>query len=230
MPVLAGALVDEARDYHPAFDRRQVPDRMVLRELSRHQRRLAAKVVLVSEDALAVPVSFSKALVDAAALDGVSGAGLALPEYLLVLSAYTRYTAGGSDIPVELVTYANNQAQAIRDFPSAYLIRQTLYPVNRGRAGLAMKGDTTAPHGWEELDGMTLLVVPNPPELITLESEVTLPSVAHDALVVNLARWMGARGSIRMDLGNQAREAEDAAIAALGSQDTTSTWTVVRKR
>lgn len=231
MPVYARDLVDQARDFHPAFDRRQLPDKLVLRQLSRYQRRLAGKITALSEEALAVPVVFAKAEVDAAAVAGVTGPGLALPEYLLILSIFTRYTAGGPDIPVQLVAYSNNMAQALLDFPSAYLIRQSLYPVNRWRAGTAIKGEATGLTGWEELDGVSMIVVPVPPELVSLESEITLPAATHDALIAKTALWMASRqgvAPILPQLPSEAREAEEAAVMALGSQDTTSTWTVRR--
>lgn len=233
MPATARDLVDQARDFHSSFDPRTVPEKAALRQLSRIQRRLAEKVTAISEEALAVVQSFTKAAVDAAAVAGVTGPGIALPDHLLLLAAYTTRSAGAGKIPVDLVAYSNAQAEALRVFPSAYVIRQKLYPVNTYEAGgFLLKGDTNITHGWEDLNGIDLLIVPTPPELLSPDSLLSLPDSTFDALVVGLANWMAQRQgvlnsmpSLRQDAG----DAEGAAIATLTNQDTTSTWSVVRK-
>ncbi|HYF53857.1 MAG TPA: hypothetical protein VEA41_06330, partial [Salinarimonas sp.] len=102
-----------------------------------------------------------------------------------------------------------------------------LYPVHTGRAGRWIKGDTTGLHGWEDYDGLKLLVVPVPAALTNTDSAISLPDAAHDALVVGLALNMArSLGKLRdlPGLPDEAKDAEDAAITALGTQDTTQTW------
>lgn len=208
---------------------------MALRALSRYQRRLAQKITEVSEEALATPLAFSKTLVDAAALAGITGAGLVLPDHLLILGAWTKRTADSThSIPIDLVAYANHGAEALKRFPSAYIARQVLYPVNTYQAGgFIIKGDGSSDHGWEDLDGIDLLLVLTPPELTALTSNITLPDSTLDALVTNLALFMAGRkpGVLREipNLTQDAKDAEVTAISTLGGQDSTSSWTVVRK-
>jgi hypothetical protein len=125
------------------------------------------------------------------------------------------------------------QAEALRVFPSAYVIRQRLYPVNTYEAGtFLIKGDSSsATHGWEDLNGIDVLLVPTPAELTLPDSPITLPDSAFDALVVGLANWMAQRMGVLNSmptLRQESGDSESAAIASLAGQDTTSTWTVRR--
>lgn len=233
MPILASVVVDQARDYHPGFDPRSTPDKAALRALSRYQRRLAQKVTEVNEEALATTLSFSKTLVDAAALAGITGAGLVIPDHILILGAFTKKVLDPSRrFRVDLIPYANLGMEALRRFPSAFLIRQVLHPVNSYESGsMVIKGSASATHGWEDLDGIDLLIVLTPPALTTMASEISLPDTVEDALVTNLALFMARRkpGALRdlPDLKQDALDAELSAISTLGGQDSTSHWSTV---
>lgn len=232
MTVTARDLIDSARDFHSSFDPRAVPEKAALRQLSRLQRRLAEKLTAISEEVLAVTLNLPKTDVDAAADLGIVGPGVEIPEHLLILSVFTRRSDVAGDIPVDLVAYTNNQYEALRRFPSAFLIRQKLYPVNTWQAGgFAMKGDSlNVTHGWENLNGIDLLYVPIPPELTLPGSCLSLPDVVSDALVTALAHWMAQRNGVSIpSLRQEAEEAEGSVLASLGSQDSTSSWTVLRK-
>jgi len=224
----AAEVIDASRDYHPAFDSRKVPEASALRVLSRLQRRLAGKVTALSEDALAEPYTFVVADVNAAAAAGFAGAGLAMPDHLLLLGLYTtRLTGPVSTVPVSLVSYANFPVEAARYWPSCCLLRGKLYPTSRLQLGLSTL------HGWEKFDGLSALLVPNPPELTGRASLITLPDIVLDALVTGLAYWMAGRAGVARELGHlkeDAMDAEQTAVAALADQESTSTWSVVRTR
>lgn len=227
MPTLARRIVDQARDLHPSFDPLHLPDVTVYRALGRYQTRLVEKITQLNEEALAVPVVFPKADVDAAALAGRAGLGLLLPPHLLLVSLETVPVAGGQTEEVYLTTYANVRDRSLSLFPAAYLIGQRLYPVHFGTVW-PIKGDT---HGWETWDGLTAVLVPTPATALTPQDEVSLPETADDALVANLGLWMGGvRGVLRDNpwIQQNAQDAEAQAIATLGGQDTTSHWTVTR--
>jgi hypothetical protein len=229
MPLVAAAVVDQARDFHHSFDPHRVPEKAAIRQLSRYQARLASKVTTISEDALAVPVRFAKEEVDTAAAAGVGGPGLALPDHILILAVGTAHVSGGRQGPVHLVNYANHRVEAAHLWPAAYLLRGVLYPANRHEVrGYVIKGDVPTPeHGWEELDGIVVTLVPLPPDLTDKESLIGLPGSTQDALVTNLALWMAQRVGLNWPtLQQQAMDAEAAAVAALATQDTTSTWTI----
>lgn len=227
----AAEVVDQARDYHPAFDPRKVPDASALRVLSRLQRRLASKVAALSEDALAEPYAFLKADVDTAAAAGFAGAGLTLPDHLLLLGFFTsRLTGPAVTVPVNLVSYANYPVEAARCWPSCFVLRGRLYPANRSELGMV---GSSSLHGWEDFNGLSALLVPNPPELTGRSSSITLPDLALDALVTGLAFWMAGRAGVARELSTlkeDAMDAEQTVVTALADQESTSTWTVVRTR
>lgn len=225
----AAEVIEASRDYHPAFDERRVPEASALRVLSRLQRRLAAKVTALSEDALAAPFAFLAADVSAAALAGFAGAGLALPDHLLLLGFFTSRLAGPvSTVPVSLVSYANYPVEAARYWPSCFVLRGRLYPANRMELGFG-----GSLHGWEAFNGLSALLVLNPPELTARADEITLPDIAQDALVTGLAWWMAGRAGVAREvvwLQQDATDAEQTVVTALADQESTSTWTVVRTR
>jgi len=227
MPVTAADVVDQARDFHFSFDPHRVPEKAAVRQLSRYQRRLAEKVTAISEDALAVPVAFSKEEVDAAVVAGVGGPGLAMPDHVLLLEVSTVSFGEMTRIPIHLVTYAN-RAEAGHRWPGAYILRGRIYPAHWGEVrGFEIKGDTQVAHGWENYNGLVVTLVPLPPNLTGRESMIDLPATTEDALVTNLALWMAQRLGMNMPtLQQQAMDAEQAAITALATQDTTSTWTI----
>src|SRR5574342_491449 len=52
MTLLAGTLIDEARDLHVSFSDRDHPTKLLLRELDRYQKALLSRALIINEDYL----------------------------------------------------------------------------------------------------------------------------------------------------------------------------------
>lgn len=85
MALVSGSLVDEARDLHPSFDRRNNPDKLILRELERYERELIEKVVAVNEDYLRTTIE--ETLPPPTPNFPAWATGLSLPDHLVLHDA-----------------------------------------------------------------------------------------------------------------------------------------------
>lgn len=227
--MIAAEVIEEARDHHGSFDPQRIPPKVALRALSRLSRRLAEKVVALSEDALAVPHEIDRSTL----LDAVENrTGITLPPHLLVLNELYTWRSDRNGLePVEMVAYSVRYQAGVECFPAVALQGGLLYPVNLLDAPRACLGTL---HGWENYQGIKLDLVPLPAELVALTDTVGLPDAAKDALVLNLAVFMAGRsGAVLKDLPAlpaQAQDAETTAVNTLAAMDTTTRWTIQRRR
>jgi hypothetical protein len=221
--VTADDVLDSARDYHASFTRGTIPDKAALRALSRYQRRLAEKVASQGDDALAVPVLIEQADV-ADAL--VSGEGIPLPAHLRVMRTINTWHANPlAEVPVTAVAFDQWSDRGSAHHPAVSIYGGRLYPLSL--SSLVPNSRT----GWEDFaGGLRLIIVPLPVELTALDDALTLPDVAQDALVTNLALWMAGRTSAAVRdlplLPQHALDAEAMAVDALASQDSANLWVV----
>jgi hypothetical protein len=211
--IIAAQIIDEARDYHVAFDDRGTPDKAMLRTLSRIERKLAQDISVVAENSLAVTQNYVN-------VAGMLENGIPVPEHLLVLQA--TISSGGYIHPLHMVSWADRLSEGVRRHPSAYITGQRLMLGNPSlhRAGGA---------GWSAVDGITVTYVPVPPPLTSLSQPISLPDQAHTALVTNLAWWLAVRYGMQRELRgleDSARAAEESLIMSLADQGSTSTWMV----
>lgn len=228
--MIAAEVVEEARDHHGSFDPQRIPPRVALRALSRLTRRMAEKVTALSEDALAEPQEIDRDTLLAAV---VGRTGIALQAHLLVVGdLYTwRSDRAGLEV-VEMVDYSGRFQKGLEQFPAVVLKGRLLYPINLQDAPLA---GFSSRHGWEDYQGIKLDLVPLPADLGALGDTVGLPDTAKDALVLNLALFMAGRSGAGVVkdlplLALMAQDAEGAAVNTLASMDTTTRWTVTRRR
>lgn len=231
----ASSIINEARDLHPGFDPRQVPDPVALRALSRLVRKLAGRVTLEAEDALIEQVTVSGAEV-LAVLEGdptadppvEAGSGYLLPDHLYLSRSIHAVMEGESRRhPVTLVNYHQRYTRGGWGFPAVSLYGGRLYPVDCRR----ISGNASSTHGWEELAQLELMLVPVPGDLTQLTDAVGLPPVCREALVLGLALFMagrtpGALAELPM-LRADAEGAQVEAVAALVGLDS-GVWEVAR--
>lgn len=213
--MVAQDLIEAARDYHADFFKNDFPNRVLLRQLAMLEKRIAQQVTALDEEALATSKSFVKAYVDTAL---ATGKGIILPPHFLVLDAVYRGSDGRK--PIIFLTY--RQRHESSHFPAATILGQKLVPVD-----LRDGGSSTS--GWENMTELLVRYVPIPAALESLDQELTLPDLAEEALVKNLALFMAIRGNILPELPGlveEASEAEQTCIATLAGQDMTTTWTV----
>lgn len=210
--ITVAEIIDEARDFHPSFDDRALPDRACMRQVSRAERRIVEKVTSLNEQALAEEVVFRN-------LETALMRGLELPDHTLLLDV--AYESAGVTRPVSLVAYSDRFTEGLRRFPSGYLVGSKFYPTNR-----TLTGETNT--GWETADLIRAVMVKLPPRYTSLKQTIHLPEVAHDALVANLAHWMALRVGLPETnlLYGQSQEAENVLVQNLAERGSTSTWTV----
>lgn len=210
-------ILDEARDYHPAFDVRRVPNKLLLRALARVEQRIAQKVALESPEALALEYTVAGLGLGEGLL-----AGITPPSHTLVLGVWAKVVKSGESVrvPVRLVSWADREGKGLADFPTATLAGGKLHLVNLTDYG----GDKT---GWEDVTQLHILYQPLPGVYADLDATVVLPDICHPALVANLALWLSNTTGVKLDgIVPNAQEAEGLAVAALLNQDTTGAWRV----
>jgi len=168
--ILAGSVIDAARDYHPAFTRENAPDAPVLRFLSRYVRRLTADVLRIHPEAISVAEEITLPLAD-------FDAGYKLPAYQMIHGGDVHLKGGIVD-EFDLIDYANRFGRVPRW--SGWIEAGVLYLI----------GD---PMWWNDVEKIVLKYAPVPAELTSLKSEIQLPDTAEEALVAACANFMAGR-------------------------------------
>jgi len=204
MTLIAGEILDEARDYNPAFYPEHLPDGMCLRHLSRLEQRIAQRLALEVPDAITTSEDFDPVDLETAAEDGVP-----LSPSLLHVALTARLNDGRPEEEVWLVAeseaHEDNLPPVLRAFRRGGLI----YPVGPR---------------WQSVNSLRHSYVPSPVPLESLEDDLTLPDACGPALVSNLALWMASRRGVLKELPRLDEEAQESAatmIQVLGNQTTT---------
>lgn len=181
--LIAGGLVDAARDFHPSFNEEQHPDKGLLRQLSRDEKRLIGLLAERSEDRVASSITWNQ---DVIGVNAFAGTPLIMPQYVSLVDAkvYMDSTTG-NEAPV-LITASRQHPEAIVRGPQIHVQGQLLYLlIPRGVPGYRT--------GWEAFNRLTVRYIPVAPPLTTLEQVLTIPDFAETALVENLAAWLAGR-------------------------------------
>lgn len=169
MALVAGALIEAARDRSPAFVRTAHPDAVALRALSRRQRELVAWANGVNPDAALVPLTFELPLEE-------FSAGVEIPPH--------HYVRGGSAYhgaharPLHLISEARRLDPPT--WPAVYMLNGRLHLVGRAR-------------DWQGLTSVMVMYVPIPEDLTSLGSALVLPDSAEAALVAGVAAFLAGR-------------------------------------
>lgn len=159
-----------ARDMHPGFDDKAVPDKVLFRFLERCQDELVEDVVAVYPQAL----DWCVKRIDLPLLDFERGA--AFPEHLYPMKGQVDYP----DRLQELHLVDWYQLPAPARWPAAAIVNCRLY-----------LGRTEAAWAQAECLNVPYIAVPEP--LDDLESEFALPRIARNALVAAAAWFMSTR-------------------------------------
>lgn len=210
--VTVADIIDQARDFNRSFDRGTFPERVLMRQLSRAEKRIVQKTVALSELALAEVVTFRS-------LDLALMRGLDLPQHVFL--AEVSLDRNGVLYPVSLVAYTDRFTEGLRRFPAAYLIGNRLYPINRTEAGELNTG-------WDDVSLIKVVLVKSPVPHASASEVISLPDIAEDALVSNLAHWMAMRVGLPETniLYGQAQEAENTLVQTLVGRGESSPWQV----
>lgn len=174
MPLLAGDIIDEARDRHAAFDNRRNPQKVVRRFLASYCVDLAGRINRIDEQALLAESVVAMPLAD-------FNAGIVLPANrgIAGIVAVDNHVPGLKS-PVELVPWAT-RGDANVPLASAWLYGGKLY----------LQGVASS---WRNIVSLAIAYVPDF-ALLTADADVIpLRQDARLTLVENAALFMAGRG------------------------------------
>jgi hypothetical protein len=197
MPLLAGDVIDSARDRHAEFDPRRQPDKMLLRTLSDYVAHLSGRITAIDPDALRIEESYELPLAD-------FDAGIALPA--------NRYIA-------EIVAKDPDTAARPRSYPVALIGAEQRFARNGPLAAAWQIGDRLYLRGpaetWRFMGSIAVAYVAQPVALATLEDVLALPDSAKLACTEYLALFMARRAGAK---ANPPIAIETFASAASGAE------------
>lgn len=182
MAIVAGNVIDAARDRHTAFDRKVHPNKMLLRHLSQYVKRLHGKIVAIDEDAVRVEIApVALPLADFAA-------GVVLPANVrYVAGASVTYPPPSTTAPVALDLIQSDERNA-RNTPAnaAWVVNGVLY----------LSGNANR---WSAFNALAISVVFVPADLTDLTETLAVPDAAEEACTEALALFMARRESQESD-------------------------------
>lgn len=176
MALLAGDLIDEARDLHPAFDKNRNPQKIVRRELSRYVTRLLSKIDQIDEAALTIEAETVMPL-------AVFANGIVLPANRNVQEVVA-VDAQGRKYPVEIIPAG--QRDSIRQAATAWIINGVLY----------LNGTAAT---WNQVAKVAVRYTPVAGQVATDATVVPLPDSARPPIIAALAAFMAKRGHTDKD-------------------------------
>lgn len=215
----AAELMDEARDYHPSFNKVTVPLVLLRRRLAAAQRAIVRAVTELDEEALAVPDSVVQADI-LTALE--AGTGIVLPAGAtrVLGDIKAKYSTRPDLIPVDLIAYANRDV--VEAFPAVWFMGGRLFPIDKRDYG-------SPEHGWEYVERITLSLVIAPAEITDDAADLPLPDVARDALVQDLVLFMSRRTGVAAATPEEVAGATRAAVEAITSMGRAAHLRVVKR-
>lgn len=177
MPLLAGDVINDARDLHPTFDDNTHPDAVMVRALNRGQQE-------IYNDALTRYPSFQATIQEVELPLDDFDAGVAL-EVPIFVADVTR-TSQNEESPLDIIPY-DHRFDGNQPYFRCWIMSGTLYLA--GPASL-----------WSDVTKLTIRYSAECPDLVDLESTLVLPDSARSALVAYCAQVMAARGTQRTDV------------------------------
>lgn len=175
MALVAGKVIDAAREYHVSFDPKAHPDKLCLGFLSRYVRQLHGKIVAIDPDAVRVEVTTALPLVD-------FDAGVALPANVrYVAEVAVRYRAPSTLPPVPLDVIQSDERNARNRPPGAvWTVGSVLFLAGNAQS-------------YTNFDQIAISVVLLPVALAVLEDLLPVPDAAEAACVEAVAGFLAGR-------------------------------------
>jgi hypothetical protein len=174
VPLLAGDIIDEARDRHAAFDNRRNPQKVVRRFLAGYVVELAGKIMRLDEQALLTEFVAAMPLAD-------FSAGIVLPANrgIAGITANDNHTPS-QPTPVDLIPWATRNDSNV-PLASAWLYGGKLYLQGSAR-------------NWNNMVSIAVAYYPDF-ALITADTDVIpLRQDARSTLIENASLFMAGRG------------------------------------
>lgn len=203
MTLVAGNVIDAARDRHPSFYKEKHPNKMLLRFLSAYAKGLHGKIAAIDEDQLRVDVTATLPL---ASFD----AGIALPANVRsITGAVVSYPEPTTFAPVPIDIIQSDERNA-RNTPAG-----AAWQVN-GKLYLAGNADR-----WSAFNQIAISLILLPDTLQTLADVLAVPDAAELACIENCALFLARRefnesdGDTKLNLSTYVGAAADAERAFL---------------
>lgn len=208
MALVAGDVIEAARDRHKAFVRELAPQGMALRFLSQYQRELLGKIAEIDEDVLRTDTNTVMPL-------AVFDNGIALPanRTIVAISALTTGAVPNSlEVALVPASLRNDRSTPAR---AAYQIGDKLFL--RGAAS-----------DWTTIGSIAVATVPVPVPVTKSTDVLVVPDTAERALIENLALAMALRGHNEPNIpaidtgafGARAKDAEQAYLTEVLNRTT----------
>jgi hypothetical protein len=175
--LLAGDVIDEARDRHPAFDKNRNPQKVVRRELSRYVTRLLGKIKLIDETGLVVETSFAMPL-------AVFANGIPLASNRGVREVVA-VDAQGKRYPLDLIPVGQRSDRTTR-VASVWIVNGVLY----------LNGSAAT---WAGITSIAVSYTPQAGQVLTDLDVLPVPDNARSTVVEALAVFMARRGQTDKD-------------------------------
>lgn len=176
MAILAGDVIDEARDLHPAFDKNRNPVKIVRRALSRYVTDLLSKINQIDETALTIEQLTVMPL-------GVFANGIVLPANRGVQEVGAVDTQGRV-LSVDLIPAG--QRDQPRKRATAWIINGVLY-----LSGVASD--------WNTVASVSVRYTPAAGQVLTDADVLALPDSARSTVIAALGAFMAKRGQTDKD-------------------------------
>jgi hypothetical protein len=174
--LVTGDLIESARDEHSSFDSRRHPNAILIRALSRYQRRLVPRIIRLNRSVLTTTLEQALPLAN-------FDAGIALLDY--------KYPAA-----VEVETIPEQSGLANRKFPVDLVSWQarTRYHLGAYIRNNVLYLTGSAPD-WLGFTKVRFFYMPEVEKLTTAASVLVVPNAAEPCLVAFLASVMAQRGT-----------------------------------
>jgi len=211
MPLIAGTIIDEARDMHPSFDIQTHPNKVCLRALSRWQESFLKRCLI------AYPELMDDGVAEVTLPLVSFEAGAALAQVVSVQDVVV--VIGEAEYPLTLLAYAARFDP--QPLYAGWIINSTLYL--QGKAS-----------DWAGASKLRLRYMVNPTALALPTDELILPEAARTAAVHAVAGFLAGR-QISRTKGMLAdpnyfrtiqQEAEEAYLESLWLVDSATTHTI----
>lgn len=211
MPLVAGTVIDEARDLHPSFDTQTHPDKICLRFLSRWQAEVLGRALIV------YPTLFDDAVTVVPLPLASFDAGYTLTEPLALSDVVV--LIGSYEYPVTLIPYESRFDP--QPLYAGWVINRTLY----------LSGEESK---WTGATELRLRYTTQPADLTALADTLVIPDAAKTAAVTAIAAFMAGRGISRTEgveanakyFQTQAEQAEAKWLESLWLLDSATVHTI----
>lgn len=220
MALVPSQLIDRARDFHESFSPKEIPVPMLLRQLTRLERRIYQSVHRLNDEALADVQVIGQPLIE----QSLDGTGLDLVQHYRVLAVFLRDNEHPQtpDIKVSIVPQ-HNRMNVKHRHPVGYLLGQKLFLLPLTTWGFT---DQT---GYETAKEVRVVHVPVPPDITSVSQALKVPDAAEEVLTNGLVLFMAGRKGLLDQIPltmEEAKEQEESLISTLAFQDSASSWHV----